>query len=702
MLALDHLVSTPPEPDTGDAVFEAVIGSPHARGVLLVGVMGVGKTTAALGAARRARDVGCDVVWLQGDAGRHDRGLAAITDAMPEVQVPPSTSTALRVLHRQLRQARGGVTLLVIDDVASVDDYSLALAADVALEQESVRLVMTSRAGRPIPAAVNRLLITGLLQHQRIDALPVERVGALAERALGGPLHGESAHRLFAWTGGVPLLIARQLQSCQQDPDLTSVDGLWQLPPVLRAPSGLGESLLAEAESIHPRGAAVIEHLAVAGPCRPEDVEGTTDGSALDALEVAGLVTYEVRSDGSTPDLRASVPPIVAAAVRTAVPSGRTLDLLLAGPGVRLDVEPSPRALAARSLDAGALLHEGALARARAVAALADGDDLACRSIALMAAAEQGDLPPLEPEERRWALQAVHTPEVPDRWLFAAALTVASLLAGRPRTSAGWASTALRTNPAPDLVTWLETMRAHSLACIGLLDAARAALGRAGADARCAGHAARARAQILAVEGDVDGAVAVLAAAARSAHADGRLVAEWSALHDQVRLGRATEGIVSRLDALRDGTPLHDARADHARALLEGDLDALVGVATALVDMGVAMYGFEAFAQAAELAGRRGDQRRANRLLTETAARVEACEGARSPALDLLAAAPSLTGREVEVATLSAEGMAAKEVGARLGITWRSVDNNLHRVYSKLGIGGRDELATQLATLGIV
>lgn len=54
--------------------------------------------------------------------------------------------------------------------------------------------------------------------------------------------------------------------------------------------------------------------------------------------------------------------------------------------------------------------------------------------------------------------------------------------------------------------------------------------------------------------------------------------------------------------------------------------------------------------------------------------------------------------REREVARLVAGGLANREVAARLFISRRTVEANLSKVYAKLGVGSRTELASRLAS----
>jgi DNA-binding NarL/FixJ family response regulator len=101
--------------------------------------------------------------------------------------------------------------------------------------------------------------------------------------------------------------------------------------------------------------------------------------------------------------------------------------------------------------------------------------------------------------------------------------------------------------------------------------------------------------------------------------------------------------------------------------------------------------------------------------LAERLARAAVAAGAGFPAIRLLsralveqgrpAATPALrqlrpdvlTRREWEVAALAARGLSNRDIAALLVVSVRTVENQLHRVYAKLAVGGRDELASALA-----
>jgi DNA-binding CsgD family transcriptional regulator len=70
------------------------------------------------------------------------------------------------------------------------------------------------------------------------------------------------------------------------------------------------------------------------------------------------------------------------------------------------------------------------------------------------------------------------------------------------------------------------------------------------------------------------------------------------------------------------------------------------------------------------------------------------CEGARSPAARTGPGYVALTAREHEVAALAANGLSSREIADKLYLSPRTVENHLQRIYDKLGVSNRQELAT--------
>ncbi|MGB8858992.1 MAG: helix-turn-helix transcriptional regulator, partial [Ilumatobacteraceae bacterium] len=90
---------------------------------------------------------------------------------------------------------------------------------------------------------------------------------------------------------------------------------------------------------------------------------------------------------------------------------------------------------------------------------------------------------------------------------------------------------------------------------------------------------------------------------------------------------------------------------------------------------------------------REGQRREGSEGRAVAAAALAKCDAAATPALQAGQSLVSpLSAREAEVARLAAHGLTSKEVAERLYLSTRTVENHLQRVYTKLGVSGRDDL----------
>jgi len=58
-----------------------------------------------------------------------------------------------------------------------------------------------------------------------------------------------------------------------------------------------------------------------------------------------------------------------------------------------------------------------------------------------------------------------------------------------------------------------------------------------------------------------------------------------------------------------------------------------------------------------------------------------------------------LTRRQLQIATLASQGFSNKEVGRRLKLSDGTVKLHLHRIYTRLGLRNRTELASVMFSL---
>ncbi|MEZ5143680.1 MAG: LuxR C-terminal-related transcriptional regulator [Acidimicrobiales bacterium] len=203
-----------------------------------------------------------------------------------------------------------------------------------------------------------------------------------------------------------------------------------------------------------------------------------------------------------------------------------------------------------------------------------------------------------------------------------------------------------------------------------------------------------ARAWALAARGDLAEAHALLDRAADEA-LDGQRTCASVALHSLARLGRPAAALERILSVAADAEGrLIPARATHVAALAADDGGELLAVATTFEDLGALLYAAEAAADAARALRRADRSRDASAAAQRSRHLASRCPGVSTPALALVETASPLTRREREVALLAAQGMASKAIADKLFLSVRTVDNHLQRAYEKLGVSGREELAT--------
>ncbi len=207
----------------------------------------------------------------------------------------------------------------------------------------------------------------------------------------------------------------------------------------------------------------------------------------------------------------------------------------------------------------------------------------------------------------------------------------------------------------------------------------------------------RAEAAIAVLEGDRGEAIRILNDGADLAEKLALRTQEVGALHDLVRLGEAGE-IADRLLARAaevDGG-LAATIAVQCRGVVADDGDLLADASDRFAALGIELFAAEAAAQASGAYHNAMDRRRAQRWADRAAELVAVIGPVDTPALRLGGGSAELTAREREIAELAAKRIPSKEIAQRLSVSRRTVDNHLHRIYAKLAVTGRDELAEAL------
>lgn len=205
---------------------------------------------------------------------------------------------------------------------------------------------------------------------------------------------------------------------------------------------------------------------------------------------------------------------------------------------------------------------------------------------------------------------------------------------------------------------------------------------------------ARVEAETLIGAGDPAAAAALLAAAGERAVAAGEAHSGALAL-DEAFVLHPTAGAAERIDALTGSSQLVDTLAARARAVLDSDAELLVTVARRFEGMIQAGRSAQAWRQAAAVYTRNGDLDRAERAEREGSAVLGRWQAVAWPTPP--SAPDELTSREWEVARRAARRQRSREIADELGLSVRTVDNHLARVFRKLGVTRREDLAAALA-----
>ncbi len=317
-------------------IARSALGDPNSAGVLLLGPAGVGKTRLLDEvAAGTLRGTG-PVVRLVGAAATRHIPFAALAGSVPDAlgdgSGPPDVVRVILAL-RELIAARtepGERALLVVDDIALLDDASLAVITQL-VTTGAVALVATMRDDETPPSGVASIERAIGLRRLHLSGLDATEVGQLLEATLAGPAEPTTIEALWQASLGNPLFLRELVHAATAAGSLVQRHGHWRLEGPLRASSRLAETVGERLAGLSPTARELCETLALAEPLHVDDLDRAGWSDAALSLEAAGLLDAETIADRFVVRL---AHPLYGEVLREALTPLRRRQLLLAIAGI--------------------------------------------------------------------------------------------------------------------------------------------------------------------------------------------------------------------------------------------------------------------------------------------------------------------------------------------------------------------------------
>jgi DNA-binding CsgD family transcriptional regulator len=275
---------------------DALLRDPAARGVVLTGPPGVGKT-------RLATDVvdgsGRRVIRVSATRAAATIPLGAFAPYLPARGLGDTPDqSALRIATDAIvagSDSDAEPPLVFVDDAHALDEASAALLLHLAIASSAFVLVTFRTGGESLPDALNRLWKDIL---PRIDLLPLrlEDVTALLEATLGGMVDTATVHRVHDACRGNALYLRELLDGLTDTGALEDRGGIWTLQGAITAPPRLVELVTARLDGLSGRERFFLEALALAEPMGLPTMREFGWAEEFDSLERKHLA--EVRRSG--------------------------------------------------------------------------------------------------------------------------------------------------------------------------------------------------------------------------------------------------------------------------------------------------------------------------------------------------------------------------------------------------------------------
>ena len=266
-------------------------GAERARGIVLSGAAGVGKTRVA-----REAVAGCGARstrrhWIVGTASARSVPLGAFVDIASDFG-PDPLRRVREVIDGLIGDARTGEVVVGVDDAHLLDDLS-AFTVHQLVTRRLATVILTIRSGESPPDAITAIWKDQHLERLELQPLSPPEIADLVEHVLDGPVDSFSAQRLWQYTQGNALYLRHLLDNEVNAGRMTRRSGVWLWDGQPRLSPTLAELLEARMSKVPTSVHEVLDALVIAEPLETDVLEAIADADALAEAESLGLISVD-------------------------------------------------------------------------------------------------------------------------------------------------------------------------------------------------------------------------------------------------------------------------------------------------------------------------------------------------------------------------------------------------------------------------